>query len=185
VSPSTGSEKIVGRRVEGGTPVSEEKGEPEEEEEGEEPAGLALIRQGMEHGVRPPIARLIGFDLTKVGRGSARVEMDAGPQHANPMGTLHGGVICDVSDAATGIAYASTLVPNETFTTVELKVNFLRPVWTGHIVAEATLLKKGRSTGLAVCNVLDGQGRLVAFATSTCMTIESSSGLSRGERETN
>jgi len=130
----------------------------------------------MEQNFSPPIARLIGFELTKVGKGTARVEMDAGPQHSNPMGTLHGGIICDISDAAMGIAYVSTLGANESFTTMELKVNFLRPVWTGHIVAKATVLRKGRSTGLIVCRVVDARGKLVAFATGTCMTIAGAAG---------
>lgn len=146
-----------------------------------EPEGLRLIRSTIGKGYMPPIARLIGFELTKVGKGSAWMEMDAGPQHANPMGTLHGGVLCDISDAAMGIAYGSMLGANETFTTMELKLNFLRPVWTGHIIAKAKVLKKGRSTGLIVCKVTDDKGRLVAFATSTCMTIPGAagSGLSR------
>jgi uncharacterized protein (TIGR00369 family) len=146
-----------------------------------EPPGLRLIRSGMGRGYSAPIAKLIGFKLTKVGKGSAWIEMDAGPQHANPMGTLHGGVICDISDAAMGIAYVSTLGANESFTTMELKVNFLRPVWTGHIVAKAKVLRKGRSTGLIVCEVIDEKGRLAAFATSTCMTIAGAGrqGLSR------
>ncbi|MFQ5771237.1 MAG: PaaI family thioesterase, partial [bacterium] len=50
-------------------------------------------------------------------------------QHANPMGTLHGGVLCDIADAAMGMAYASTLEQGESFTTLELKINFLKPVW--------------------------------------------------------
>ena len=138
--------------------------------------GLRLIRKGMDQGWKPPIAELIGFKLTKAGKGTARVELEAGPQHANPMGTLHGGVICDVSDAAMGIAYLSTLGENESFTTMELKVNFLRPVWTGHLVANAMVMRKGRSTGLVVCKILDEKGKLVAFATSTCMTIPGAAG---------
>jgi uncharacterized protein (TIGR00369 family) len=130
----------------------------------------------MDQGWKPPIATLIGFELTRVGKGTARVELDARPQHVNPMGTLHGGVICDISDAAMGIAYVSTLGENESFTTMELKVNFLRPVWTGHIAANATVMRKGRSTGLVICKVLDEKGKLVAFATSTCMTIAGAAG---------
>ncbi|MDA4135631.1 MAG: PaaI family thioesterase [Thaumarchaeota archaeon] len=141
-----------------------------------DPPGLRLVRKGMDQGWEPPIAKLIGFKLTKVGKGTARVELDVGPQHANPMGTLHGGVVCDVSDAAMGIAYVSTLGEDESFTTMELKVNFLRPVWTGRIVANATVMRKGRTTGLIVCKVLDEKGKLVAFATSTCMTIPGAAG---------
>jgi Thioesterase superfamily len=76
-----------------------------------------------------PIARLIGFEAKDIADGRATVVLAAGPQHANPMGTLHGGVLCDIADAAMGIAFASTLGPDESFTTVELKINFFRPVW--------------------------------------------------------
>ena len=54
------------------------------------------------------------------------IEFAVGRQHANPMGTLHGGVLCDIADAAMGIAYASTLAERETFATLELKINFLK-----------------------------------------------------------
>ena len=87
------------------------------------------------------------------------------------MGTLHGGVLCDIADAAMGMAYASTLAAGETFTTLELKINFLRPFWTGKLFAEAAMVKDGRTIGLVECNVTDTQQRLVARATSTCMTL--------------
>jgi len=150
-----------------------------------EPEGLRTIRSGIGQGYTPPIAKLIGFELTRVGKGFAWMEMNAGPQHANPMGTLHGGILCDISDAAMGIAYVTLLGANESFTTMELKINFLRPVWTGHMTAKARVLKKGRSTGLIVCKVTDDKGRLVAFATSTCITIVGAAGrgLSREKLE--
>jgi uncharacterized protein (TIGR00369 family) len=65
------------------------------------------------------IARLIGFEAKEITAGRAVLTLAAGPQHANPMGTLHGGVLCDVADAAMGIAFAATLAPDESFTTVE------------------------------------------------------------------
>jgi uncharacterized protein (TIGR00369 family) len=55
-----------------------------------------------------PVARLIGFEAENIGEGRATVTLAAGPQHANPMGTLHGGILCDIADAAMGIAFAST-----------------------------------------------------------------------------
>ena len=73
----------------------------------------------------PPVARLIGFTLSDVEPGRAVITFDAEDRHANPMGTLHGGVLCDIADAAMGMAYAATLDENETFTTLELKINFL------------------------------------------------------------
>src|ERR1700704_6392290 len=89
----------------------------------------------------PPIGRLIGMRLVAVEPGRARFELDANEPHHNPMGTLHGGILCDIADGAMGMAYASTLAEGETFTTLELKINFLRPFWTGKLVAEAHMVK--------------------------------------------
>jgi uncharacterized protein (TIGR00369 family) len=119
----------------------------------------------------PPIAQLLGFKLTAVTPGSAMVTFEAGPQYANPMGTLHGGVLCDIADAAMGIAYASNLAEGESFTTLELKISFLKPVWNARLTAEGKVLKQGRTTGLVECRVTDEKGSLVAHATSTCMTL--------------
>ena len=118
----------------------------------------------------PPIAELIGFRLNSVEPGRVVVEMDAEPRHANPMGTVHGGVLCDLADAAMGMAYASSLDEGETFTTLELKINFLKPVWTGRLTATG-LVKGGRTVGLTECDVVDDKDRLVARASSTCMTL--------------
>jgi len=125
-----------------------------------------------------PVAKLVGFRPTSVEDGKAVFELEAGPQHANPMGTLHGGVLCDVADAAMGVAYASTLGEGETFTTLELKINFLRPFRNGTLTATARVVKAGRTIGLTECDVTDPEGRLIARAMSTCMTLrgESSEG---------
>lgn len=118
-----------------------------------------------------PVAKLVGFWLAEIREGAAVFEMDAGSQHHNPMGTLHGGILCDLADAAMGFAYVSTLQEGESFTTLELKMNFLRPVWSGRLRAEAQLVKGGRSIGLVECDVKDSEGRLVGRASSTCMTL--------------
>src|SRR5438128_9374530 len=136
----------------------------------------AMIRGEEAH---PPVAELIGFHVTSIEPGKAIFELDAGPQHANPMGTLHGGVLCDVADAAMGIAYASTLGESESFTTLELKINFLRPFRTGKLIATARMVKAGRTIGLAECDVTDAEGRLIARAMSTCMTLRGESGEGR------
>jgi len=119
----------------------------------------------------PPVATLIGFALTAIEPGRAVIELTAETRHANPMGTLHGGILCDVADAAMGMAYASTLEEGESFTTLELKINFLKPVWTGKLVATGRVVKGGRTVGLAECDVVDEKDHLVARATSTCMTL--------------
>ena len=121
----------------------------------------------------PPVAKLIGFNLRSVERGRAVFDLEAGPQHWNPMGGLHGGILCDLTDAAMGIAYASTLGEGESFATVELKINFLRPVKQGLLIAEGWVVSGGRTLGYTEAEVRDEDGRLIAKASSTCMTIRS------------
>jgi uncharacterized protein (TIGR00369 family) len=119
----------------------------------------------------PPVAQLIGFRLTSVRHGEAVVELEASDTHANPMGTLHGGILCDIADAAMGIAFASTLDDGETFTTLELKINFLRPVWKEKLWAVGKVVKRGKAVGLVECEVLNSKGALVAKSSSTCMVL--------------
>jgi uncharacterized protein (TIGR00369 family) len=118
-----------------------------------------------------PIARLIGFEAKDIAEGRATVVLAAGPQHANPMGTLHGGILCDISDAAMGMAFASTLAPEESFTTVELKINFFRPVWQAQLKAVGTVVRRGQTIGYVECTITDEEDRLVAKAASTCMVL--------------
>src|SRR5262244_2930894 len=118
-----------------------------------------------------PIAKLIGFHLISVAPGKAVVELTATEAHANPMGSLHGGILCDIADAAMGIAYASNLNEGESFTTLELKINFLKPVWNARLLATAYVVKQGRTMGLVECDITDEKDSLVARATSTCLTL--------------
>ena len=118
-----------------------------------------------------PVARLIGFEAKEIADGRATVTLAAGLQHANPMGTLHGGILCDIADAAMGMAFASTLAPEESFTTVELKVNFFRPIWQAQLRAEGTVVQRGRTIGYVECDITDEEDRLVAKAASTCMVL--------------
>ncbi len=104
-------------------------------------------------------------------RDHAAIEFEPGPQHSNPMGTLHGGVFCDLADAAMGMAWMSGLVEGETCTTIELKINFLRPVVGGKLAADGRVLRRGRNIGYVECEVRDEAGKLVAKASSTCMTL--------------
>lgn len=124
------------------------------------------------HGaVSPGIAKLIGFRLIAFGGGEATVELSSGPQHYNPMGTVHGGVLCDIADAAMGMAFASTLDADQSFTTLELKINFLRPVWESNLQAKARVNSCGKTVGLVECDVVDEKGRLMARASSTCLVL--------------
>jgi uncharacterized protein (TIGR00369 family) len=118
-----------------------------------------------------PCATLIGFDIVEIADGHAAGHLQTGPQHANPMGTVHGGILCDLADAAMGMAFASTLKDDETFTTLELKINFVRPVWESLLRAEAHVTNRGKTVGLVECAIRDEHHRLVAKAVSTCLIL--------------
>jgi uncharacterized protein (TIGR00369 family) len=119
----------------------------------------------------PPVAKLIGFKIISLASGQVIVELEADGRFANPMGTLHGGILCDIADASMGLAYASTLDEGESFTTLELKINYLKPVWQAKLHAVGKVVKRGKTIGLVECDVLDEQDNLVARASSTCMTL--------------
>ena len=118
-----------------------------------------------------PIAELIGFTIGEVGDGRATASFQPGPQHANPMGTLHGGVLCDVADAAMGMAFASTLEADESFTTMDLHIHFFRPVWKAQLRAEGRVIQRGKNTGYIECDLQDENGKLVAKASSRCLVL--------------
>jgi uncharacterized protein (TIGR00369 family) len=109
--------------------------------------------------------------MVSVEPGRARFEMDAASRHHNPMGTLHGGVLCDIADVAMGSAYASTLDEGESFTTLDLRINFLRPVREARLTADAVIVQRGRTIGMTECTITDQLGRLIAKASATCMTL--------------
>jgi uncharacterized protein (TIGR00369 family) len=121
--------------------------------------------------IPPPVAELIGFELVEAGNGECTMRLEAAERHANPMGTLHGGILCDIADGAMGMAFFSTLEEGETFTTLELKINYLRPFWTGTLLAHGSVISRGKTVGLTECRIVDDQERLIAHATSTCMAL--------------
>ncbi len=133
---------------------------------GEAPAGESRFSYP------PAIAKTLGFKLIEVGPGTATVEIVADTEkHANPMGTLHGGVLCDIADAAIGTAHATSLEEGESFTSVDLQTNFFRPVWNGRIRAVAKPVNVGRQISRYVCDILRDDDKLVAQVTSTVMTL--------------
>jgi uncharacterized protein (TIGR00369 family) len=121
--------------------------------------------------IPPPVAELIGFELVEAGNGKCTMRLEAQERHTNPMGTLHGGILCDIADGAMGMAFFSTLEEGETFTTLELKINYLRPFWTGTLLAHGSVISRGKTVGLTECRIVDDQQRLIAHATSTCMAL--------------
>jgi uncharacterized protein (TIGR00369 family) len=128
---------------------------------------------------KPPIAELIGFDVEEINEGRAVGWLQSGPQHANPMGTLHGGVLCDLADAAMGMAFASTLSADDSFTTMTLSINFFRPVWRARLRAEAHVINRGKNVGYIECEVTDESGKQIAKANSTCFVLRGESAKAR------
>jgi uncharacterized protein (TIGR00369 family) len=118
-----------------------------------------------------PIGKLLGLKLLQAENGMAVVEFVADERHANPMGTLTGGISSLIADVAMGFAYSTTLAADESFTAVDLKINFLRPVWKATLRANARVVHAGKLVGLVECDILDERQRLVARASSTCMTL--------------
>src|SRR5438132_619462 len=120
----------------------------------------------------PAIAKTLGFKLIDVGPGTATMEIVADAhKHANPMGTIHGGVLCDIADAAIGTAHATTLEEGESFTSLDLQINFFRPVWNERLRAMAKPVHRGRTISRYVCDITRADGKLVAQDTSTILTL--------------
>ena len=120
---------------------------------------------------RAPVADLVGFSIEPLGDGKAVGLLDAGPRHANPMGTVHGGILCDVADAAMGVAFVTTLRPDESFTTMSLTIYFFRPVWEARLRFDAYVVNRSKNTGYLECDITDPEGKLIAKATSTCTVL--------------
>jgi uncharacterized protein (TIGR00369 family) len=118
----------------------------------------------------PPIGRTLGFDPVRIGNGEAVFEGKPGLEHYNPLGIADGGYITTLLDSAMGCAVHSLLKAGQGYATVELKVNFLRPVTaaSGMVRAEGKVINLSRSLALAEARLIDGAGKLLAHGTSTC-----------------
>jgi uncharacterized protein (TIGR00369 family) len=94
------------------------------------------------------------------------------PDHSvyNPIGVVHGGLVCALLDSVCGCAVQTTLPQGQGYTSVEIKVSYLRPVRAGDVLtAVGTVVKPGRRVAFSEGEVRDGEGRVVATATSTCL----------------
>jgi uncharacterized protein (TIGR00369 family) len=119
----------------------------------------------------PPVLRTLGMEVERFEEGDVAFAMEPSEFHYNPLGSVHGGVIATLLDSAAGCAVHSTLPAGLGYTSVDLSTKYLRPVTdrTGRVVAHGSVLNRGARTALAEARLLDGQGRLLAHATSTCL----------------
>lgn len=140
--------------------------------------GLELLRAvAARPADAPGIGRLLGMRFDEVEHGRVVISLDTRPDFANPLGTVHGGIAATLLDAVMACAVHSTLPAGVGYTTLELKVNYIRAARTDGqtLTATGTLIHAGRTTATAEGRVLDESGKLVAHATTTCMILAAGS----------
>ena len=126
----------------------------------------------------PPIAELMGFGFAEIEEGRVVFECVPAEYHYNPIGTVHGGLACALFDSAMGCAVHTALPAGAGYTTVELKVNFLRPISirTGRLLCEGKNIHVGGRIATAEARLLDESGKLYGHATTTCMIFRGENG---------
>ncbi|WP_433325046.1 PaaI family thioesterase [Spirillospora sp. CA-294931] len=136
-------------------------------------AGLEQLKEllalGVEQGVG--VGSLLGMTIESLEPGRVVFGLTPRPEFSNPLGTVHGGILSTLLDSAMGCAVHTSLPEGAGYTTLELKVNFIRPVPVegGRLTCEGTVIHGGRKVATTEGRVTDAEGRLVAHGTSTCM----------------
>ena len=118
------------------------------------------------------ISQMLGFRIVAVGEAMAVVEFDADAQrHGNQQGTVHGGMLCELADAAIGTAHSTLMEPGQSFTSIDLKAAFLRPVWRSRLCARAWAEHRGRTISHYRCEIERDDGKPVASIASAVLTL--------------
>lgn len=118
------------------------------------------------------ISQLLGFRIVAIGEAMAALELDADAAlHGNQQGTVHGGLLCELADAAIGTAHSTLMREGESFTSIDLKATFLRPVWRARLRAHAWAAHRGRTISHYRCDIQREDGKAVASIASTVMTL--------------
>jgi uncharacterized protein (TIGR00369 family) len=134
--------------------------------------GLEYIRALIDGTVPPPpIVNLMNMRAVEAEVGRVTFTCEPNESHYNPIGTVHGGLVATLLDSVAGCAVQTTLPAGQGYTSLEIKVNYLRPVLatTGTLTAVGVVTKPGRRAAFADCTVTDSEGRLVATASSTLL----------------
>jgi len=140
-------------------------------------SGLEQLNAMLDGTIPPaPVSDMIGMEGFSATYGTAEVSLEPRLMHYNPLGAVHGGVLATLLDTAAACAVHSTLEPGEAYTSMDLSVKFLRPVTveSGRLRATGRIIQRGRRTALAEAEIVDGSGRRVAHATSSCMIFPAS-----------
>lgn len=118
------------------------------------------------------ISRLLRLRIAAVGEATATVELDADAEiHGNQQGTVHGGLLCELADAAIGTAHSTTLADGESFASIDLKINFFRPVWRSRLQARAMAVQRGTTVSHYACEITRDDGKVAAVVLSAVMTL--------------
>ncbi|MEZ5292263.1 MAG: PaaI family thioesterase [Vicinamibacterales bacterium] len=136
--------------------------------------GLEVLRRSLAGAFPPsPMAQLMGLELVDAAPGTAVFAADPGEHLYNPSGVVHGGFAATILDSAVGCAVYTTVEGGDTYTTIELKVNYVKAITTatGRVRATGRVLHRGRRTVVAEGRLEDASGRLLAHATTTCLVI--------------
>jgi uncharacterized protein (TIGR00369 family) len=144
-------------------------------EAGRRMAGLDLMLAWLNGSVpAPPISALVGLSVAEVEAGRIVMRLTPAEYHYNPIGTMHGGILATLLDSVMGCAVHSTLPKGRAYTSLEIKVNYVRAVTdeSGELTAEGTLVHGGRRSAVAEGKVLDAKGRLCATASTTCLVFD-------------
>ncbi len=118
------------------------------------------------------ISKTLSMTIVAIDLGTATVEINADNEiHGNQQGTIHGGLICELADAAIGTAHSTLMEEDQSFTSIELKINFYRPVWKSKLRAIAKPLQSGRTLTHYFCEIINDEDKVLATVTSTVMTL--------------
>jgi uncharacterized protein (TIGR00369 family) len=137
-------------------------------------SGIEQMRALLASGGRPPIMETLQFDLLEVEEGRVVFAGTPGPHAYNPIGSIHGGYAATLLDSACGCALHTKLSATQAYTTLELKISYLRGMsaQTGLVRAEGTVVSVGRRVGFTEARLLDAQGKVLATASSTLLVID-------------
>lgn len=144
---------------------------------------LEFLKRSLEEGKYPTdvttdlryptaISKTLDFKLVGIERGFAKLQLNAEPEiHGNQQGTVHGGMLCELADAAIGTAHSTTLSEGETFTSIDLTIKFFRPTWKSVLTATAKQIQHGKTITHYECEVVRDDGKVAALVTSTVITL--------------
>jgi len=114
-----------------------------------------------------PVYRFLGMEAVHAAGGSSRLELTIHEDLKNLWGTVHGGILAVILDSACGVALGTLLEPGEVLVTLDLRINYIAPLQNGTLIAEGTVLHRGRNTGVAEATLKNAEGRLIAKGMTT------------------